>query len=497
MQSYWSISDAYEDVVPADGSNGEALSIEVVNETGTFAHLAKEWDELIDRSSATVFQTFEWQFSWWKHFGSRPEHHLFLVLFRAQQKLVAIAPFLVQTYSFLHFNIYRRLMLLGSGLEYMPSPLLSLVRQGPSDYLDLIVAQGHEESVSKSLVAFLCNRSQFWDDIELQNMRGKGILCTTVVPLLEPQGYSVAMKEEDTCPYITLPTSLEEYYASLRHSVRRNLRYVHRGYLENKEFQIDDIAAHANTEGGMQILEQLHQKRWNAIGYPGLFADPRFGPFMKEAIELLARKGRVWFKIIRQNGKAIAVNLILKLHDRLYTYISGFDRDATAGSSNSGAGSALILLAIEDAIKEGLTEVDMGRGTEPYKSQFTSVASKNWRITITPNPSRRGTVSTSLFRVRSLWIQTASRIECELFIFRILAKQKGRVHALQAYASHVWYRMTRTEGNSFTQNPQPPTTPEANAKNNPAGQQASSKRAPHKANGVPATDRMKSTGQQE
>ncbi len=453
MPSYWGLPDMLEEELSADGG---PLSIEIVHETGRLASLADEWDDLISRSSATAFQTFEWQYTWWKHFGSRREHHLFVVLFRAQQKLVGVAPFFLQTYSFLQFTIYRRLLLLGSGLQFSPSPLLSLVRQGVSDYLDIIVARDFEDRVSKALVALLCNESYLWDEIELQNAPGKGILCTGVIPLLEPQGYTVTTVEEDVCPFITLPKSLDEYYASLRHSVRRNLRYAHRGYIESREYQIDDFVARNNTEGGTQILERLHQKRWNSIGYPGLFADPRFGPFLNEVAELLARKGRLWFKSVRHGGKAIAANFILRLHNRLYTYISGFDRETGVGPSNSGAGSALILLALEDAINNGITEVDMGRGTESYKLQFTSVARKNWRISVTSGRMPKSALRLFIFSIRSSWVQVASRVACESFIFRTLARQNSWPRTIHSYIAHVWYRLTRKEGTTFTQD-QPST----------------------------------------
>lgn len=460
-ESYWNATVDVATLASIESMDGHPLSIEIVNETSDFAALSTEWEDLVCQTPATIFQTFDWQFLWWKHFGSRPEHHLFVLIFRSQGRLVGIAPFFIQSTSFLHFTIFRRLKLLGSGLLSHPSPLLSLERQGPSDYLDIVAAPGYEAAVSKAFVTVLCSELYLWDEIELQNIPGKGLISTYVLPMIEPEGYSITKTEEDVCPMIALPKSLEEYFLSLRHSVRRNLRYVYRGYLENKEFQIEDIVAGGNARGGVQVLSQLHQKRWNAVGYPGLFSDARFGPFAEEVAQVLANKGRLWFKILRRDGKAIAANFVFRFKNRFYTYMSGFDRDSGSSSGNSGAGTSLVLLAVADAIKNGIDEIDLGRGTEPYKSQLTSLVNKNWRITIGSIEIRGRAFRILLSRTYFAWLRLVSRVLCEISIFTIVTGQKGALHALQGYCSHVWYRLASKNSDPFAQK----TPPQASNQN--------------------------------
>ncbi len=432
LTGYW--NDHVRPVAVA-ADTGE-ITLQIINDLAGMESLAEEWEELDSRSTATVFQTFDMQRSWWRHFGAGPGRHLYVVAFRSEGRLVGIAPFFIRTSSLVHFRTYSRLLLLGSGLESPWSPLLSLERQGPLDYLDIIAERGFEERISRALLGVLQHEVYLWDEIELQNIPENGVVYTFLRPMLEAAGYSVAAEQEDICPYATVPRSLEEYLHSLRRSVRRNLRYTQREFFSGHDFEAERVTGRS-LDSGMQILANLHQKHWNAAGYPGLFADNRFGLLLREVAEPLEKKGRLWFRLLRRGGKAIAANLCFSFHSRFYSYISGFDRKSGGSSNYSGAGAALRLLAISDAIHSGFEVFDMGRGAETYKFQLASGVSRNWRITARKVRRDGGSLRTQAYRTISLWRRSVGRVRCEMTILSTIGREHGIVRAPGTYLLHL------------------------------------------------------------
>ncbi|HEU4520710.1 MAG TPA: cellulose biosynthesis protein CelD, partial [Thermoanaerobaculia bacterium] len=102
-----------------------SLTIDVVSDSATFAAMRDEWNELLTASAAdSLFLTWEWLHTWWKHLrGSR---QLFLVTVRDGSRLVAIAP------------LTSRPTWMGNVIEFAGSGTIG------SDYLDIIVRRGWE-----------------------------------------------------------------------------------------------------------------------------------------------------------------------------------------------------------------------------------------------------------------------------------------------------------------------------------------------------------------
>src|SRR5689334_22309779 len=61
--------------------------------------LREDWDELLRRSvSNVVFLTWQWQLTWWRHFGGQNAAELHLLTMRTQDGvLTGIAPLYIET----------------------------------------------------------------------------------------------------------------------------------------------------------------------------------------------------------------------------------------------------------------------------------------------------------------------------------------------------------------------------------------------------------------
>ncbi len=447
------------------------ISTEITTEESAFLSLAADWDKLAARSSATFFQTFDWQFLWWKHFGRRTHHHLLIVQVREGGRLIGLAPFFLQTHTLLGFRIFRQLKLLGSGLMSEYSPILSLEKEGPADYLDIIAETGYEDSVATKIAEFLTENNYLWDEVDLQDLPEDGFIISHLLPRLRPSEFEVTKSASDVCPKVNLPDSIDQYLASLRTNIKRSFRRAYRTYVESSDFNIEHLGPDGNTESAFQALTQLHQKRWNSIGYPGLFADKRFAAMQHDLIKALSGRDRLWIMVLRHQEKPVAARLGFAFNGRFYDYLSGIEQDNTRPGMHqySGAGMALIFTSMDRALKSGAHVFDLLRGDEAYKFDLATDVPNNYRATIVSKMARRRKWKL-FYRIHSAGYAYSMRVVCESAIFRVIAGENGTGNAVPKYLSHLFRRMTRSRSyaSASVKSPKRTVTRDSNEKNSDA-----------------------------
>src|SRR5438105_559561 len=102
------------------------MSVKLVSSESELESLRDSWREIYhSNANHSPFQTWEWNFTWWKHFGSPGKLRLLLV--EEDGKPIGIAPLF-------HSNRY-----LG-----WPLPHLAFIGRKRSDYLDFLVRDGKQ-----------------------------------------------------------------------------------------------------------------------------------------------------------------------------------------------------------------------------------------------------------------------------------------------------------------------------------------------------------------
>jgi CelD/BcsL family acetyltransferase involved in cellulose biosynthesis len=172
------------------------MRIEYHFEDGGFWAFKPEWNDLLHRSCCdTLFLTWEWQSTWWKHLG---EGDLVLLGFRADDdgRLVGIAPlFAAQDQS-------GKTIVHGVGCRDV------------SDYLDLIIERGQEDLVYEALLDYLGEEAA-WDIVDLCNIPQDSLTFVRLRELAEARGYQTLVEVEDVCPIIDLPSTWDDYLMML------------------------------------------------------------------------------------------------------------------------------------------------------------------------------------------------------------------------------------------------------------------------------------------
>ncbi len=334
------------------------MRIEAHFESGGFWALKPEWNDLVHRSRCdTLFLTWEWQSTWWKHLG---EGNLLLLGFRAEDdgRLIGIAPlFQAQTDE-------------GTSVLYL------IGCRDVSDYLDLVIEVGQEEAVYHALLDYLENEVLDWDLVDMCNIPEGSQTFVRLLELAQARGYPALVEIEDVCPIINLPSTWDDYLMSLdkkqRHEVRRKLRKAE--HEAASRFVIVGPDHDLQTE--MQSFINLHQM---STPEKDQFMDPLMQAFFFEVAQVLQDRGWLQLTFVEMDGAKAATLLNFDYGDDILVYNSGYDPDQYR---NLSPGIVVTALCIEHAIGLGRSRFDFLRGDEIYKYRFGAQDTKVRRLLI-------------------------------------------------------------------------------------------------------------------
>jgi len=321
------------------------------DDTG-LAALSSEWGELLtDAYSPGVFQTWAWISSWRETLGS--EHDLLVGSARDPRsgRLLGLAPFAVET---------RR-------VGPLTTRVLRMAGSGPAapDHLDLIVRHGHPHVAAPLWEAISGRRT--WDLIDLDGLRpGSRLAGLMLRRKNDRRDYSTTTM----CPLLPLPSSWEEYQASLGRNLRQNLRRYARKLDAAHDTVVERMVVHDHdvTET-VERLAEFHQQIRTARGDKGSFADPRMIDFHRTVAQRFLEAGRLRLHRLDVDGRMAAAISCFRHGDTVSFYTTGYDQALAA----YGPGRRVLAAAIRGAIDEGASHFDFLRGDEEYKRSWLAV----------------------------------------------------------------------------------------------------------------------------
>lgn len=358
-----------------------ALSLRFHTDVSVFSTLEKEWTELALQSNQMVCMSSGWAASWWKHLGRHKKRTLCIVTVYDEKKMVAIFPFYEGITKVAGVTLQRRLQLIGSGGN-LNEPLGFSDDYGISDFLDVIVHPEYKTSVADLFIKLLDSTRFSGHQIIFHQAREDSYIMQTLYPVLKKKNCNVQAKPSDICPYIKLEESenLQDFIKKSKSNARRRFRQTLRACGPEKEYIIKEPATIADVEQMTDMLIQMHQDRWQKIGFPGAFQDVRFKAFFKEISLTAFRENRLWIKQAVDKSGGCAVRMLLKYNGRYYDYMSGYDDESPSARFRPGIG--LLLELVRNSIEQNVDRVELLRGEEGYKYDFTIHTVGNWKISI-------------------------------------------------------------------------------------------------------------------
>jgi CelD/BcsL family acetyltransferase involved in cellulose biosynthesis len=321
------------------------------------------WRELQSRSAMNEPMLSPlWNLAWWRVFGASGARRLRVGLFRDGTRLVGVAPLLARPYLYAPGIPFRRLELLASG-EPEEDEICS-------EYLGIVAERGREEAVARTLAAALQEgRFGSWDEIVFPAMDAEGSMPGLVVEALRRKGVETESVPSGACSYIPLPSSWDEYLASLSSSGRYVLKRSLREFSEwaGGSFELHEARSPADLREGTRILKALHAERW--LG-GGVFKSRRFSAFHETVTRELLAQNALELLWLEARGRPLAAVYNIRWNGKEYFYQSGRTLDVP---KRVRPGFVIHALAIQRAIAAGRREYDFLGGSSQYKSQLGTV----------------------------------------------------------------------------------------------------------------------------
>ncbi len=298
--------------------------------------LREEWEALA-LASRNVFSTREWLSTWCRHFGGGDERLLAAACRGADDQLLAILP--------LHLWLTR------------PLRVLRFVGHGPSDELGPVCAPAERALAARALRRLLASRdSPRWNVFLGERLPGDGAWSAKLRArrlLAEPS------------PVIRLPADWDEFLASRSSHFRKKLGWQERRLGAKHELRYRLADDPERLDADLTTLIDLHRARW--VGAEDAFRG-RLEAFHREFAALALERGwlRLWF--LELDGRPAAAWYGFRFAGVESHYQSGRD----PAFSSESLGTALLAHAARAALEDGIREVRLLRGGEPYKYRFAT-----------------------------------------------------------------------------------------------------------------------------
>src|SRR5256884_979215 len=312
-------------------------------------HGSLAWDQLLKRSpAASPFAGWAWHWAWANSAPPEDVRTSQAVLLRGAGGAVeALLPVAVRDVT-----LRRRRV---SALTWAIGDI------GCPDHLDVLAAP---EADLGAVVTAL--KALPWDVMVLSNLAPDATNATRLAAALTRRGCAIRREALRSCPYLELPSSWEEYLASLSAARRQNLRRKERNLRRNHAVVVVDYGPERLDEGWRRLVA-LHQLRWSGAG---TFSDPRIEQLHHCFVREAARRGQLWLSTLELDGDPAAAWYGFAHRDTVYFYQSGRDPRWAAES----VGHVLMAMMIRRAIERGYRRGALLRGGGPGQRRRTPSA---------------------------------------------------------------------------------------------------------------------------
>ncbi|MCW3015159.1 MAG: hypothetical protein JWO02_2251, partial [Solirubrobacterales bacterium] len=312
------------------------------------AYVAGRWTGLEARFGAVRLPCrWAWTATWLEHYGSVVDHRFALAVEGGE--LIGAA---LVTRDLVHAGpLPVRRLHVGTAGE-PPGESVYVERNG------LLVAPGRAPAFAAALVRRLREEGG-WDALCLD-----GFVPGDAAAFADA-GVSLVL-DRQACWVTDLRRAQDDVVELFTARTRRELRRD-----ERRVGEVHVRCAEGRTEA-LAMLEELigtHQRQWNAVGEPGVFAAPRFAGFHRTLVSRLAPSGDVWLARASAGGALLSSFYGFMDGGRMECYQSGRalwpDRRVSSGLVGE-------IALMRDARARGVAIYDQLAGDTPHKRRLAT-----------------------------------------------------------------------------------------------------------------------------
>ncbi len=230
------------------------------------------------------------------------------------------------------------------------------------DYLDFIVAPGMGRDFFNVLLDDL--KQKGINHLDLRPLRPDSTVLTNLVDIARNRKYDVLCHPEDISLELDLPSTWEEYLATLtkkqRHEVRRKLRRLwEAGDVKHRCVEVSRGEVEDYTDAFLKLFSLSREEKAN-------FMTPEMESFFRSLVKSMAEIGLLRFGIVEMGTLPAAMTVGFDYNDSHYLYNSAYDPQYNSLS----VGLLCKVLCLKESIEKGKKKWDFLKGDESYKYQL-------------------------------------------------------------------------------------------------------------------------------
>lgn len=337
------------------------MQIETLRDQNGWAAIAKDWNALLENSHVRVpFLTFEFQRAWWDHLGGGEwkDAELNILVGRSPEgQILGIAP------------LFRTKNSAGERVLHFVGT------HEIADFLDFIVRPRDHAAFLQAVLEIL-SADPSWRSLDLYNVLDTSLTTEVLSLLTVERSLDFKVETLQPSPYIPVPTTFDNYIASLdskqAHELRRKLRRAARN---PETISIEIVDDKDQLSGALQDFFALMCQEADK----NRFLAPPMRTQM-EAIAVAAFDGG-WLQLffLKAGNKRIAGYMNFDFDNCIWAYNAGFNNEYAALSP----GWLIMGEMMRWSIEHGRKIFDFMRGDEEYKYRFGGTDRFVQRVTIT------------------------------------------------------------------------------------------------------------------
>jgi len=409
-----------------------------------FNALESDWNLLCERTDSHVFQTYDWNRTWWNHFGAKGDLQIFALYDR--DTLVGIAPLFFDRTNIIGMKPYSCLRMICSQISCTEDGVIPGFKSH-SDYLQFLIDKDYVNSFFKHFLHFLMHEIYF-DELILEEVPENSSTLAILDHDFSADGFEISVSNASSGYNVLPEDNWEEYLKTLKSDVRNKVRKCQKriGNGGKKFFHVKKIEQSDDIKQTLNQFVELHEKQWNSKGMPSTFAETSMHRFFMDVSPKLHKNGYLKINTLQPEGTeglehCIAIDTILEYKDRMYGQHRAMDIKSTY--IKKAPGKVLLTVAIKDAIKSNKLFDFLG-GLERYKKRFANTVFQNKTIRLSVSSGHRKWLGKILSAIQCT--QKRKAIECSRL--QVVNNQNRSAIGIMRYICSVFKRIAKRFNNN-------------------------------------------------
>lgn len=311
------------------------MDYKIIKEEEAFKAERENWNKITgEMVNATPFQTWEWNYIWWKN--NEPKNSLFIVKAFEQKQVYGYAPMVVKNNKIEFIG--------GKDMDYGKFVVVKKMLPIIEGFLSLFIEQGYE--------------------LALQEMASRDSQLHMVEKLLEQQKYYLIHKTTRAA-YIDLKKydDFDNYFKLLSQSMRNKTIKV--GLKKDLTLQTEPV-----TDKLLEEIQEVYFDRQEArVGNATI-------EWAIDVIRDMNIEKLLNVYIARDGEKAVGFLVSMNYNNNQYFWLVAFKQEYRS----SFPGQLLFYKAIKDGFEENNSKVDFMRGDYDFKMRWECEIDTNYTI---------------------------------------------------------------------------------------------------------------------